>query len=154
MELDNVLNTLLITLFHDIMNIEEEVLISGEFADITIKDMHVIEAIGRGEPKPSSVVAKRLSITMGTLTKSIDRLVRTGYVQRERSDEDKRLVLLSLTARGIKADERHQMFHEDMIQAALAQFDEKETQILLESLSGLADYFAGKKKSAAMEKAD
>lgn len=154
MELDNVLNTLLITLFHDIMNIEEEVLISGEFADITIKDMHVIEAIGRGEPKPSSVVAKRLSITMGTLTKSIDRLVRTGYVRRERSDEDKRLVLLSLTARGIKADERHQMFHEDMIQAALAQFDEKETQILLESLSGLADYFAGKKKSAAMEKAD
>lgn len=152
MELDNVLNTLLITLFHDIMNIEEEVLISGEFADITIKDMHVIEAIGRGEPKPSSVVAKRLSITMGTLTKSIDRLVRTGYVRRERSDEDKRLVLLSLTARGIKADERHQMFHEDMIQAALAQFDEKETQILLESLSGLADYFAGKKKSAAMEK--
>lgn len=152
MELDNVLNTLLITLFHDIMNIEEEVLISGEFADITIKDMHVIEAIGRGEPKPSSVVAKRLSITMGTLTKSIDRLVRTGYVRRERSDEDKRLVLLSLTARGIKADERHQMFHEDMIQAALAQFDEKETQILLESLSGLADYFAGKKKNAAMEK--
>ena len=152
MELDNVLNTLLTTLFHDIMNIEEEVLISGEFTDITIKDMHVIEAIGRGEPKPSSVVAKKLSITMGTLTKSIDRLARTGYVRRERSDEDKRLVLLSLTARGIKADERHQKFHEDMIQAALAQFDEKETQILLESLGGLADYFAGKKKSVAMEK--
>ncbi len=45
MELDNVLNTLLIKLFHDIMNIEEEVLISGEFSDITIKDMHVIEAV-------------------------------------------------------------------------------------------------------------
>lgn len=154
MESDNILNTLLIKLFHDIMNIEEEVLTSGEFTDITIKDMHVIEAIGRGEPKPSSVVAKRLSITMGTLTKSIDRLARTGYVLRERSDEDKRLVLLSLTERGIKADERHQKFHEDMIRAALAQFDEKETQILLESLGGLADYFAGQKKSAEMEKAD
>ena len=77
MELDNVLNTLLIKLFRDIMNIEEEVLISGEFSDITIKDMHVIEAIGRGEKKTSSVVAKRLSVTMGTLTKSIDRLART-----------------------------------------------------------------------------
>lgn len=152
MESDNVLNTLLIELFHDIMNIEEEVLISGEFTDITIKDMHVIEAIGQGEPKPSSVVAKRLSVTMGTLTKSVDRLARTGYVLRERSDEDKRLVLLSLTERGIKADRRHKKFHEDMIRAALAQFDEKETRILLESLGGLADYFAGQKKSAVMDK--
>ncbi len=152
MELDNVLNTLLIKLFHDIMNIEEEVLISGEFSDITIKDMHVIEAIGQGEKKTSSVVAKRLSVTMGTLTKSIDRLARTGYVLRERSDEDKRLVLLSLTEKGIRADERHKKFHADMIQAAMAQFDEKETQILLESLGGLADYFAGKKKDAAAER--
>ena len=39
-----------------------------------------------------------------------------------------------------------------MIQAAMAQFDEKETQILLESLGGLADYFAGKKKNVAAEK--
>lgn len=152
MELDNVLNTLLIKLFRDIMNIEEEVLISGEFSDITIKDMHVIEAIGRGEKKTSSVVAKRLSVTMGTLTKSIDRLARTGYVLRERSDEDKRLVLLSLTEKGIRADEHHKKFHGDMIQAAMAQFDEKETQILLESLGGLADYFAGKKKNVAAEK--
>ncbi len=152
MELDNVLNTLLIKLFRDIMNIEEEVLISGEFSDITIKDMHVIEAIGRGEKKTSSVVAKRLSVTMGTLTKSIDRLARTGYVLRERSDEDKRLVLLSLTEKGIRADERHKKVHGDMIQAAMAQFDEKETQILLESLGGLADYFAGKKKNVAAEK--
>ncbi len=58
MELDKVLNTLLVKLFRDIMNIEEEVLIKGEFKDITINDMHVIEAIGKGDPKPSSVIAK------------------------------------------------------------------------------------------------
>lgn len=99
MELDNVLNTLLIKLFRDIMNIEEEVLISGEFSDITIKDMHVIEAIGR-ERKNQLCCCKRLSVTMGTLTKSIDRLARTGYVLRERSDEDKRLVALVPDGKG------------------------------------------------------
>ena len=140
MELDKALNTLLVKLFRDIMNIEEEVLISGEFTDITINDMHVIEAIGTGGPKPSSVVAKKLSVTMGTLTKSIDRLTRNQYVLRERSDEDKRLVLLSLTEKGIKADAHHQKFHKEMI-------DEQETKILLESLGGLADYFSEHKKN-------
>ena len=86
MELNKALNTLLVGLFKDIMNIEQEALITGEFTDITVNDMHVIEAIGTGEPSPSSVVAKKLSVTMGTLTKAIDRLTRTGYVLRERSE--------------------------------------------------------------------
>lgn len=148
MELNKALNTLLVKLFRDIMNIEEKALITGEFTDITINDMHVIEAIGTDEPKPSSVVAKTLSVTMGTLTKSIDRLTRNQYVLRERSEADKRLVLLSLTEKGMRADAHHQNFHREMIKAALVQFNEQETKILLESLGGLADYFSQHKKNA------
>lgn len=154
MELDKVLNTLLIKLFRDIMNIEEEALITGEFTDITINDMHVIEAIGTGEPKPSSVVAKALSVTMGTLTKSIDRLTRNKYVLRERSDEDKRLVLLSLTEKGKRADAHHQQFHQEMIRAAMAQFNDQEAKILLESLGGLADYFSAQKKKIVTDQGE
>lgn len=147
MEIDETLNTLLVRLFRDIMNIEEKALITGEFADITINDMHVIEAIGTGGAKPSSVVAKKLSVTMGTLTKSIDRLTRNRYVLRERSEEDKRLVLLSLTEKGGRAYAHHQKFHKDMIEAAMVQFDEQEKKILLESLGGLVDYFSKHKKA-------
>lgn len=146
MESDKTLNTLLVTLFREIMNIEQDALISGEFVDITINDMHVIEAIGLGEPSPSSVVAKKLSVTMGTLTKSIDRLTRTGYVLRERSEEDKRLVLLSLTGRGERAYRHHRQFHEEMIRAAMGQFNKTEAAILIQSLEGLVDYFNGHKK--------
>lgn len=151
MELDKALNTLLVKLFRDIMNIEEEALITGEFTDITINDMHVIEAIGTGGPKTSSAVAKALSVTMGTLTKSIDRLSRNQYVLRERSEEDKRLVLLSLTEKGKRAYEHHENFHKEMIRAAMAQFDENETKILIESLGGLADYFQEQRNAAALE---
>lgn len=147
MEIDETLNTLLVKLFRDIMNIEEKALITGEFADITINDMHVIEAIGTGGSKPSSVVAKKLSVTMGTLTKSIDRLTRNQYVLRERSEEDKRLVLLSLTEKGRRAYVHHQDFHKDMVEAAMVQFDEQEKKILLESLGGLADYFSKHKNT-------
>ena len=40
------LNELLVTLFRDVMDIEQKVIITPEFKDITNNDMHVIEAIG------------------------------------------------------------------------------------------------------------
>lgn len=146
MEMGETLNNLLVTLFRDIMNIEQDALICGEFTDITVNDMHVIEAIDCAESKPSSVIAKKLSVTMGTLTKSIDRLTRTGYVLRERSEADKRLVLLSLTEKGKRAYAHHMKFHEDMIRAAMAQFNKQEAGILIYSLQGLVDYFNSHRK--------
>lgn len=140
MDLAKTLNTLFVTLFQDILNIEEKALITGEFQDITINDMHVIEAIGIGEPKTSSAVAKQLSVTVGTLTKAIDRLTKCDYVRRERSEADKRLVLLSLKEKGRKAFYHHQKFHEDMIQAVISQFDREEAEFLAKSLDGLIGY--------------
>lgn len=140
MDLAKTLNTLFVTLFQDILNIEERALITGEFQDITINDMHVIEAIGMGEPKTSSAVAKKLSVTMGTLTKAIDRLTKCNYVLRQRSETDKRVVLLSLKEKGMKAFRHHQKFHEDMIQAVISQFDREEVEFLAKSVDGLIHY--------------
>lgn len=140
MEIDKTLNMLLVTLFQDIMDIEEKALITEEFRDISNNDMHIIEAIGPGKPKTSSTVARAMSVTMGTLTKAIDGLSEKEYVKRERSTEDKRVVLLSLLPKGIKAFRHHEKFHRDMIDAVIAQLDEEETQILKKSLGSLVGY--------------
>lgn len=137
MNLDQTLNTLLVSLFHDIMDIEEKSLIVDEFSDITVNDMHVIEAIGMEEPRPSSVVAKSLDITMGTLTKAIDGLNEKGYVNRERSTQDKRVVLLSLTKKGEKAFDHHAEFHRSMIKSVIAQLSLEEREILGKTLEDL-----------------
>lgn len=47
--------------------------------------------------KTSSEVAKELSITVGTLTVAINNLVKKGYVERIRSEDDRRVVKLGLT---------------------------------------------------------
>ena len=46
--------------------------------------MHVIEAIGIGEPKNMSSIARELSVTVGTLTIAMNSLVKKGYVERSR----------------------------------------------------------------------
>ena len=91
------LNELLVTLFRDVMDIEQNVIITPEFKDITNNDMHVIEAIGIGEPKNMSSIARELSVTVGTLTIAMNSLVKKGYIQKKQSQEDQREYHLEVT---------------------------------------------------------
>ena len=88
------LNELLVKLFNNVMDIEEKAVITEEFKDITNNDMHIIEAIGIDEPQGMSVIAKKLSVTVGTLTTNMGSLEEKGYIIRERSAADKRVVLV------------------------------------------------------------
>lgn len=141
MNADETLNEVLVHLFQDLMDIEGKYLITDEFSDMTNNDMHIIEAIGLGEAKRSSQVAKLMSVTTGTLTRAVDGLVEHGYVVRTRSDVDKRVVYLTLTERGKAAFEHHRKFHADMIANAKATLTEEELSILIRSLKQLNDYF-------------
>ncbi len=87
MDIYESLNSILVTLFNDIMNIEEKALITDEFKDISVTDMHIIEAVGIGEPRTMGVISKALGVTMGTLTVGINGLVKKGYVIRTRGEK-------------------------------------------------------------------
>lgn len=141
MNADETLNEVLVHLFQDLMDIEGKYLITEEFSDMTNNDMHIIEAIGLGEAKRSSQVAKLMSVTTGTLTRAVDGLVEHGYVLRTRSDEDKRVVYLTLTKRGEAAFEHHRKFHENMIARVKETLTEEELSILIRVLDRLNAYF-------------
>ena len=141
MTADETLNELLVCLFKDLTEIEGRCLITDEFSDISINDMHIIEAIGVDEPKRSGTVAKLMSITLGTLTKAIDGLTRKGYVNRIRSEEDKRVVKLSLTDKGKSAYYHHEQFHRHMIEHIKDDLSDDEMKVLITSLAKLSDYF-------------
>ena len=77
-----VINDTLVNLFNEILKLEEDVLVTGEFHNISVNDFHVINAIGMDEIKNMSMVAKQLDITVGSLTTAVNALVRKGYVVR------------------------------------------------------------------------
>ncbi len=134
-------NEILVKLFRDIMDIEGKAIITEEFQDISNNDMHVIEAIGIYEKKNMSTVAKTLSVTIGTLTIAINSLVKKGYVNRVRSEQDRRVVYISLTPKGERAYRHHEEFHRQMILATIDGLSEEETKILVKALSNLNDFF-------------
>jgi DNA-binding MarR family transcriptional regulator len=137
----NTINEVLVKLFNEIMDIEEKAIITEEFKDISNNDMHIIEAIGKKQSKNMSTVAKTLSVTVGTLTIAINNLVKKGYVNRARSEEDRRVVLISLSKKGERAYDHHEKFHDEMIQATLSGLDQEQTKILVKALKNLSKFF-------------
>ena len=141
MEHYKMLNDILVNLFNEILGIEEKALTSSEFRDISVNDMHILEAVGTEEPRSMSSVAKSLSVTVGTLTIAMNNLVKKGYVNRARSEEDRRVVLISLSEKGEKAYYHHQKFHDDMIQAIMTDLDETQRDALTQALNKLRAFF-------------
>ena len=138
----------------DIMDIERKAIITKEFQDISNNDMHIIEAIGIDESKNMSMVAKMVSVTVGTLTIAINSLVKKGYVNRMRGEQDRRVVYISLTEKGKIAYRHHEEFHRQMIDAIINGLSEDETKILVKALSNLNKFFRGyqERKSENIEK--
>ena len=136
------LNQMLVNLFNHVMAVESQSVITEEFKDITNNDMHIIEAVGMEEPRNMSDIAKRLSVTVGTLTTNMNGLEKKCYIVRTRSKEDKRVVHVTLTERGKKAFYHHRDFHRKMIHAALAGLNEDEKSVLYSCLLKLDHFFS------------
>lgn len=147
MDINSALSDVLVKLFHNIEEIEEQAIRTEEYKDMTTNDMRVIEAIGMGGQKNMTTVAKALHVTTGTLTISINSLVKKSYVERVRSEEDRRVVLVSLTEKGKKAFLHHKRFREQMTDAIVEQLSEEEKAVFQKALERLNDFLLRREKT-------
>ena len=137
------INYILVNLINEVWVLEEKAIITDEFKDITNNDMHVIEAIGLGDGSNMSSVARKLNITVGSLTTAINHLVKKNYVERHRSEEDRRVVFVKLTEKGVAAYEHHADYHRQMTSAVMEKLTDEEVPVLVKTLDALSDFFKG-----------
>lgn len=135
------LNDLLVELFNHILLLEERNLKNNGLKNVSINEVHIIEAIEKAEVPSMSEVANRLMITPGTLSTSVNRLIQKGYVKSERSTQDRRVVLLSLTDKGQEVFQIHEDFHKKMINRILSTTNFNEDELLIQSLENLMEFF-------------
>ena len=140
----NVLNELVVYIFNDILEIEQRALQAGSFNDISVTEIHTIQAIGMYKTRTMTEVSSDLNITLGTLTAAISNLVKKGYVERKRSESDRRIVNIALTKQGKLAYRVHEKFHTDMVKATIEGLTEEEEVILVKSLENLNEFFKSK----------
>lgn len=129
-----VINELIVNIFDKIMMTEEKTLRTGMFSDLSITEFHTIDAIGYSSLTMSEL-AKKLNITVGTLTTAINRLVKKSYVIRKRLESDRRIVKVSLDKKGELAYKEHEQYHIRLVKEMIKNLDDADQEIIIKSLS-------------------
>jgi len=139
-------NDFFVTCFNMILKNEEAMLKSID-PKLSVTEIHVIDAIySAGENNLSKKVAAALKVKAGTLTTSVDTLVKKGYVIKTQDKTDKRVARLSLTENGRVANETHLAFHKKMIDEIVDELTEVEADALINALVKLKNYLQNERE--------
>lgn len=124
----------LLRIFDNVLLTEEMALSKGYFSDLSIAELHTLNAIGPYEARTMTETANLLGITVGTLTVAIDRLVKKKYVERQRDTKDRRIVRISLTRQGKLAYRMHSKFHRVLVKRIMDPLTEEEQKVLTKTI--------------------
>ena len=94
------------------------------YKNLTIAEASAIYAVGPDKPKTMKQIAETLGVAVSTPTRTIDRLLEKGFVNRKVGEKDRRKLLIELTPKGKKL---------------LVDIDKENLEITKKMLNGLSD---------------
>ena len=103
--------------------------------DLGAAEAFVLAALGRLPRARMTDVARATGIPLSTLTGVVDRLVARGHAGRAQGLEDRRQVLVTLTARGRRAQRSYLEVRRDSCAGVLGALDPKEGERLVALLA-------------------
>ena len=115
------LNEVIVDTYRSILRVEENILKRSDQTDLSISEIHMLEAVGKGKDRRRTIseLAEVLNITLPSVTVAINKLMKKGYVEKVRGEEDGRIVYVSLTRQGRRIDSAHRYFHESMVRSII-----------------------------------
>lgn len=138
------LNYFFVHVFNQILACEEQALSGVGAWDLSVKELHVLEAVGdlTGEGRNTMTqIADVLAIRVSSLTTAVSTLVRKGYLERGDEPSDRRVIRVLLSPKGEEANRLHAEFHARMVEGAASRLEEGELETLLRSLHQLDQFF-------------
>lgn len=140
------LNAILVDTFNNILKFEEDLLKQSTNIDLSINEMHLIEHVGKNknDGRTISDLAQSLNITLPSVTVAINKLAKKGYVKKEKSLTDGRVVYVRLTDKGLRIDKIHQYFHVKMVKDISKEMTDEEKEVLIHGMEKLNGFFKKK----------
>ena len=150
MDCNILINNMVVGLLTHLSYIEQNELQIDKLG-ITMNEINTLDAIKDVEPTTMGNVARKLFITLPTLTSAVNKLEKKGYVKRLRDPSDGRIVHLELSEKGLEIVNLHEDFRNGMINQFLEDLNEQEEEVLLKVLlklqEVLEDYYKTNKGS-------
>jgi len=108
---------------------------------LTPSQMHTIEIVGHEGPLRMRALAEKKGVTTGTVTVTVDRLEKGGYLRREAHEKDRRSYVIVLTDKGESLFRRHHEFHVGLTEEMAAALSEEEVTLFSGILSKVNGVF-------------
>ena len=116
---------------------EREYLKNCGIDDVTPNEVKVLYIIGLSNRKSMSEIAEELKITRGTLSITIDSLVKKVYVIRTRHKQDRRIIIVYLTEKSIRIVKLYGKFYLELLKSLVKEIKKEKIFVLDEILSKL-----------------
>ena len=140
----NTLNKLFTETYNSIGKYEENTLKNAASNNLSLNEYHIIECIGLGTSEDGRTIgdiAQCMNVTLPTVTVAINKLEGKGYVTKNKSLADGRVVYIRLTRQGKKMAAAHRYFHKHMVRIVGNQFSGEELKILIKCMTAINDMF-------------
>ncbi len=106
-------------------------------ADLTMPQLRILFTLAHKGELTVSSIAKQLGVKIPNVTFILDNLVEQDLVSRERSEDDRRLVMVSLTNKGRRLIDGFNQAKFKSFQKALVNMDARDKKALLQGLQAL-----------------
>lgn len=103
-------------------------------SELTVSEAHSIEILEQYGEMSMKDLARKLGVSTGTTTVTVDRLEKKDYAQRKPTKEDRRVTLISLTEKGIEAAKEHRKYHIDLTEQMISSISKDEADQLINIL--------------------
>ena len=128
----------------------EEINLNQVIKCLTTTEIHVIEAIGQDKITMNEL-AEKLGITMGTASIAINKLNEKQFIERIRSDEDRRKVFVKLSKKGEMALNYHGNFHSTILEKITENIPKEELKAFVTTFETIVNNLEAVKKDIQPE---
>lgn len=127
---------------------EREYLRKFGITDVTPTEVKVLYIIGLSNTKSMSEIADELKVTRGTLSTTIDSLVKKGYVIRTRHKQDRRVIIVYLTKKSLAIVNHYGKFYYALLASLIESMTPEKGLVveeILEKLNSIieTDFYEG-----------
>lgn len=115
---------------------------ASDMANLSKQECRVISVVGRRQPLIMREIAEGAGLSVTNTTGIVEKLVRKGYAQRERSEQDRRIVCIRLTDDGTRIYHLEVENYRSVSAAILAALGEDERAEMLRMMRKVAERLA------------
>ena len=116
-----------------------ERMLNAEGIEINTAQGRIMFALWQKDGIPINELAQKTQLKKSTLTSMLDRLETMGYIQRQRSEKDRRIILIQRTQKDRELEKKYAEISQEMTRLYYQGFSDKEIDMFENSLARILD---------------